>query len=211
MSRRHHFHPDNWELIFHAPLSNDYEEKVNHITGVNNTTNPTFDQNNGLYVYAKSAGRCGCKWIMPQSFLNKFTTDSNNMMTALFEWTFIDISSFQMFPLRGDNTNSNNVTTAYVWGTYYKSIGTSGGSVTPTNTQITVRSMVTYNYTNLSSVQVDYDYSDSIGNASSGHSSFSATARPQNCPYIRTCNCFRSNTSGATVGWIKDIKIWIPR
>lgn len=211
MSRRHHCPPpDNWELIFHAPLSDDYEEKVNHITGVNNTTNPTFDPNKGLYVYAKSAGQCGCKWVMPQSFLNKFSTDSNNMMTALYEWTFIDISSYQMFPLRGDNTNTNNVTTAYVWGVYYNPIG-SLVHTTPTNTQITVHSKVTYNYTNLSSVQVDYDYSDNIGNTLSGHSSFSATTRPQNCPYIRACNCFRTNSSGATVGWIKDIKIWIPR
>lgn len=211
MSRReYNINDDNWELIFHAPLTEDYEEKVNHIIGVNNSTNPSFDQNNGLYIHAKSAGQCGCKWVMPQSFLDKFSTDSNNKMTVLYEWTFIDVSSYQIFPLRGDNTNTNNVTTAYVWGVSYRGIG-SYSHETPTNTPITVYSLVTYDYTTLSSVQVDYEWWDSLGNSSSGHSSFSAITRPQNCPYIRTCNCFRTNTTGATVGWMKDIKISIPK
>ena len=68
MKREYNMNPDEWKLIFNAPLTSDLNEIIHSIAGTSNANIHTFDADKGLHIKTTSVGQYGVKYTLPQSF-----------------------------------------------------------------------------------------------------------------------------------------------
>ena len=111
MRREYNIDSDEWELIFDAPLTSDFVERVHNVTGTSNANIHTFDANKGLHVKTTAAGQYGVKYIMPQSFSDAISTTGQIRMLTTCVMEKVSGGNGVGCPWRMDNTSSDTDTT----------------------------------------------------------------------------------------------------
>ena len=209
MRREYKMDESEWSLIFDAPLTEDFVERVHNVTGTSNANIHTFDSTRGLHIKTTSAGQYGVKYVMPQTFLDAVYTTGELRLLTVCEMTKISGGNGVPAPFRMDNTASDTDTTKPV---YVCQIGSTGFNTNflnlPNNVSIKLFEDQTYDYTNLSRVPettlVYSDYNDNTATRTWYNTNIKS--RPHNCPYLRIVHAI--NTGSISEVYIKNLKIY---
>lgn len=208
MRREYNINPDEWKLIFDAPLTSDFVERVHNVMGTSNANIHTFDANRGLHVKTTSAGQYGVKYVMPQSFSDAISTNGQLRLLNTCIITKVSGGNSQPVPFRMDNTSSDTNTSNAVIVSQISSIAFNSSYLNlPKNTPISLWEELVYDYTNLSSIPmsstVHSDYDSRVMTRT-----FNTTSRylPQQCPYVRLIHAI--NNGALNECYIKDLKVY---
>lgn len=211
MRREYKINPNEWDLIFHAPLTSDLNETIHSIIGTSNANIHTFDTDKGLRIKTTSVGQYGVKYTLPQSFKDAVsTTGSIRLLTSVVMYR-VSGSNGTVTPWRMDNTNSDSDTTNPVLVSTIAPIAFNTSRLNlPNNTSLHLYEDMTCDFTNMSAITgvstVWSDYNDRTFTLNLSMPSNYYKVRPQQCPYFRILHAINGGNTGEC--YIKDLKIY---
>lgn len=201
MKREYEINPNEWELIFHAPLIIDYNDVVYGLVGTNRSTSPRFDSEKGLYVQAMSNGQYAVQYTMNSDMAAKLRS-KNGLQTTLLTCEFNRVGGAGMIPLTIAASYNGQGVPSGSFSHYGGESGYRASSDWATNTSINYFYVKQFN-TNARTMDKDWTLMD--GSTIHAQSTNIDFANPSAGNLLRIINVYYGNTY---TGWLKNVKLY---